>query len=151
MRPKDLADRLPAILLAGWFIPGASHFLIGHRRRGIFLFVVLLSTFFAGFAMGGYRNVSLERQPISFAAQACMGSTCLGGWWYGQQQPTPAMPPRHMSLGTLYAAVAALLNLLCVFDAFERVVRLNLPVDKLDKEREKKQGPSAKKVQGKAG
>lgn len=127
MQARRLADRLPLILLAGWLVPGAGHFLIGHRRRGVFLFVVLLSTFSAGFALGGYRNVSLDRQPISFAAQACMGSSCAVGWYLSSTVPPPRTPPPYLALGTLYAAVASLLNMLCVLDVYERVVRMNLP------------------------
>ncbi len=108
-------------------IPGAGHLLIGQRGRGIFLFVALIPTFVVGLAIGGFRNVSLERQPISFAAQVGIGSTCAIGWVLSRRLPAPPVPPKHLSLGTLYTAVAALLNLLCVLDVYERVIRMNLP------------------------
>lgn len=127
LTPKELSRRLPLALFVGWLVPGGAHWCIGHRRRAVFLAAVLLTTFGAGFAMGGFRNVTLEHNRIAFAAQAGMAGPCLIAWGVGARIPAPASPPGLLSLGTLYTAVASLLNMMCVLDVFERVARANLP------------------------
>jgi len=127
VEPKRLARRLPAILLAGWVMPGLSHALIGQRRKGLYIGLLLVGTFVAGLALGDFRCVSWERHPLTFVGQTGMGGLFLVGWGLAAHLPTPPTPARLESLGLLYSAVAALLNWLVVIDVYERVARMNLP------------------------
>jgi hypothetical protein len=115
-----------AILLLGWLIPGAAHVLIGHRAKGIYLGILLLSTFMVGLALGDFRCVNAERHPLSFAGQAGMGLPWLAGWGLANLLAVPYAPPATESLGLLYSSVAALLNLLVVLNAYERVIKSGL-------------------------
>ena len=90
--------------------------------------MVLLSTFMAGQALGDFRLVDMERSPINFVGQAGMGLPWIAGLWLTRSLPVADTTPERETLGLLYSSVAALLNLLCVLDVYERVVRMNLPV-----------------------
>ncbi len=53
---KSVPLPIVAVLLA-WLIPGAGHFYLGRRVRGIIIFLVIAVTFWAGIAMGGAMTV----------------------------------------------------------------------------------------------
>lgn len=156
--PAALARQLPLICVAGWLVPGLSHAMIGKRGKGLFLFALLLGTFLWGQHLGSWRIVDDRYQPmmvggreypsLSFFAQAGMALPFAVCWSIARQLPTADHPPTFESLGILYASIAALLNLLCVADAYERVVKANLPA--ASKKDEPAKGGEPKHKQDKA-
>lgn len=147
--PRALQDRLPQILFAGWMVPGAAHLMIGEQKKGRFLLILLLGTFIVGAGMAYGRCVDYERHPLTFAAQAGMGLPFMVSWGLTRYLPTLETPAPLEQLGLLYTAIASLLNLLVVLNAYERVVKLNLPPKKdKDAKESKDKGKKGKKGKG---
>ena len=119
----------PFVAVAAWLLPGAGHFLVGQRWRGVVLFVWLSLTFALGVAVTGGAAVSLDDHPLAFAAQIFAGLPFVAGNLLGRPARDPmayGVPPlsnevvASMDLGLLLTMTAGLLNLLLVLDAFDR-------------------------------
>lgn len=68
-----------------WLIPGAGHFFLGRRIRGIVIFLAVGSTFWTGIAIGGVMTVDYHYERWWFAAQMFTGLHGMAGW-YRQHQ-----------------------------------------------------------------
>jgi hypothetical protein len=108
------------VALAGWFVPGAGHVIIGERARGIIIFLTVVALFGGGIYIGSIGVVD---------------SVNAGPWYIGQMltsplvsliakiNPTvgglPAYPSygRPFEIGQIYTTIAGLLNLLCIINA----------------------------------
>ena len=66
--------------LLAWLIPGAGHFYVGRRIRGVVLFVAVTATFWAGMAIGGTMTVDSHYERWWFLAQSLTGVNGLAGW-----------------------------------------------------------------------
>jgi hypothetical protein len=187
----------PLVALAGWLIPGAGYWLIGHRLRGSVVGVTIIILFVFGILLGGIRVIDVpgyddqgyapyvryERrrpppnrnvapqdlpvreyktihptdeaasddwQPVSdwkwtlrahllpevankpwFVGQILSGPICLLAAYVSLDASHPispggavsAIPRSHAriaEIGTLYTAVAGMLNLLAIIDAAYR-------------------------------
>ena len=73
----------PFVTLLAFAIPGAGHFYIGHRIRGIILCVAITVTFWAGIAFGGVMTVDSHYHPKWFSIQLLTGISG-GVSWYRQ-------------------------------------------------------------------
>ena len=106
-------------LVLGWIIPGAGHAYAGRWGKAALFAVSVIGLLIAGFALGGGTNILPNE------------------WWYAPQMgvggPTVMLTPlsQYLSIhrpidwaspvremGTLYTAVAGLLNLLVMLDAY---------------------------------
>lgn len=141
--------KLPFIGILAWLVPGAGHYAIGERRRGIILFVTLAATFWGGVAIGGVRTtVYPEKKRLWFMGQLCGGGHALLAHALGQYSrnhvlagSVTASQLRALSpvqraemtanlvatghwgsaeIATVYTGVAGLLNILVVLDALVR-------------------------------
>jgi hypothetical protein len=106
--------------LAGWFVPGAGHVMLGERTRGIIIFLTVVALFVGGLYIGSIGVID---------------SVNAGPWYIGQMltsplvaliarmNPTagglPAYPSygRPFEIGQIYTTIAGLLNLLCIINA----------------------------------
>jgi hypothetical protein len=79
---------LLALVLA-WLVPGAGHFYLGRRVRGVIIFVVIGATFWAGMAMGGVLTMDYYNNRGWFVAQMCTGAHGLYGWHRQKQVYEP--------------------------------------------------------------
>ena len=136
--PNDHASPLlpssPLVALAGWAVPGAGYFLIGQRTRGLVIGVTCVALFLFGVLIAGVRVVDAPDllgggamvarilQKPWFIGQAMMGPIGLAAAWIGH-----TLGPEHRAatarlgeIGTLYTAVAGMLNLLAIIDASHR-------------------------------
>ena len=124
----------PLVALAGWVVPGAGYFLIGQRTRGAVIGATCVAMFLAGVLIAGVRVVDppdllggggwvarILQKPW-FIGQALIGPIGLVAAWIGH-----ALGPEHRAatarlgeIGTLYTAVAGMLNLLAIIDASHR-------------------------------
>ena len=108
-----------AALVLGWLLPGAGHAYAGRRGKAVLFAVLIIGLLVAGFAMGRGTNILPNE------------------WWVAPQLgaggPTAALMPLAQYLairepidwaspvreiGTLFTAVAGLLNLLVMMDAY---------------------------------
>ena len=78
----------PIWLVAGglaWLIPGAGHYYIGRRVRGIILFIVINAIFWTGVGIGGVMTVDGRYERWWMAAQLLTGADGVY-CWYRQEQ-----------------------------------------------------------------
>ena len=105
-----------AILLT-WAAPGAGHWYLGFRKKAIFYFLIITATFLVGMAIADFRNINIHRHPYFFIAFSFYG----GATFIAQlatQGLTLVRPLERLEIGCLYSAVAGLLNVLVMIDAF---------------------------------
>lgn len=102
--------------LAAWIVPGAGHFLVRERKRGIILFIVITSLFALGIYIGSYGVVDWVTGRIWFYAQILCSPAVglIGNITKGGNYPTYGHP---CDIGQLYTGIAGLLNLLCILSA----------------------------------
>jgi hypothetical protein len=104
--------------LLGWLLPGAGHWYLGQRSRGIVLAGALTGCFGAGVLLGGGGTVS-RAHPEFLVLQWGAGLPAAAAWAGGSAEPAD-LPVSRRELGVLYTLVPALLNLVVALDAAAR-------------------------------
>jgi hypothetical protein len=126
------------IALAGWLLPGTGYWLIGERARALTVGVTILAVFVLGILISGIRVVQAPdltgpgnpAQRILtrpwFIGQVLIGPVGIGAAYASDKL---AESPRYHAIeakarlaeiGTLYTAVAGMLNLLTIIDSSYR-------------------------------
>lgn len=106
-------------VITSWLLPGAGHWILGHRVRAVILASAILGIFWSGQALAHYRAVNKTDHPIFFSAQVANGlSTLLSEKYWGQPRPRTdridkEIAPHH-STGILFTSISGLLNALLV-------------------------------------
>lgn len=132
------AWNLPAAV-AGWLVPGLGHVLTGHTRRGVILFVCIGGLWTAGLLVGGISVIQSRGEDGIlrpwYLGQAIVAPSIAVEYQHDRyrarnagQDPDPrdeASPyqpayGRAYEIGTLYTALAGLLNLLAIVDIVYR-------------------------------
>jgi hypothetical protein len=106
-----------AAVLLTWVAPGAGHWYLGYRKKGIFYFVVITALFVAGMAIADFRNISYERHPVFFLAYAFYGGASLVAEVATHGLRMVGQLTRE-DVGCLYSGVAGLLNILVLIAAY---------------------------------
>lgn len=131
---------VPVVALCGWLCPGAGYLLIGQRVRALVVGLTILAMFFAGLVIGGMKVVAEPDwnhkggvpdavfQTPWFIPQVLAGPVTIIyariGWSGGMDKsPYKLSHSRSNEIGTLYTAVAGMLNLLAIIDATYRAGR----------------------------
>lgn len=108
-----------AVLLA-WLIPGAGHFYLGRRLRGISFFGLVMVSFFVGMALEGHMFVMVGDQPLSrLGTLASMGTGLpyfLGRFVFEYQGDIYSQGYEY---GKAFLLTAGLMNLLLILDAWD--------------------------------
>jgi len=128
----------PLVALASWLLPGAGYWLIGQRVRAVTVGVTILATFTLGILISGIRVVQAPdlsgpgnpaQQILArpwFIGQVLIGPVGIGAAYVSSElaaSPTYRAieaKARLAEIGTLYTAVAGMLNLLTLIDASYR-------------------------------
>ena len=105
--------------MLAWLVPGAGHWYLGMRGRGVVIFVAICTMFVLGLALGGLEVVDPENSKPWFVAQIVSGLPAIISTLM-QKPQMAAGYGRGVDLGQVYAGVAGLLNLLCLLDALAR-------------------------------
>lgn len=117
------------VLLVGWLVPGAGHFLLGRRGRGALIFCSVLLAFIAGVLMrgplfqpsGGADVLSRLIQYGGFIGDLAVGVPYLLVSFLGYAPPDSAA---HVAdYGSKLIVAAGLLNILALVDAYEIATR----------------------------
>ena len=140
--PPNRFNPLPAIF--GWIIPGLGHFSIGERSRGVLILAGVLFLWVCGIFIGGVDSVDRKEDRLWFLAQAGAGpiafavdglnSSLLKSGRFGEIMDAPNPRDRGRSLqvsslksvahmneyGTLFTALAGLMNVVALLDAGSR-------------------------------
>ena len=132
---------IPAAV-AAWLIPGMGHILAGHTKRGVILLICIGGLYLVGLLIGGIsvvhaRNADSTLRPW-YLGQALIAPSIAVGYTHDRlrartegRDPSPydeeiAFEPaygRAAEVGTLYTALAGLLNLLAIIDIAYREPR----------------------------
>jgi hypothetical protein len=116
----------PLAALCAWLVPGAGYWLLGQRARAIIILLAVLAVFVMGVLIGGVRVVDAPTQltPTEilqkpwFIGQVLAGPVSLGAaFWAHNLDPLRVSHSRSWEIGTLYTAVAGMLNLLALIDS----------------------------------
>lgn len=147
-RDSDQPLNIQAAVL-GLIVPGLGQISLGHLKRGILAMVAVLGLFLGGVLIGGVDCVDRREDRLWFYLQAGAGPIAFAADWVndaylrtgeaGKLVPTPpaALTPRGPNpevssykgityaneIGTLYCALAGLLNVVVLLDALHRVPR----------------------------
>ncbi|MHC4947160.1 MAG: DUF6677 family protein [Planctomycetota bacterium] len=113
-----------ALLAFAW--PGLGHVSLGHRRRGLLIMFGVLLLFLGGVLIGGVDSVDRREDKLWFLAQAACGPVAFATDFinqsYVKQLPeetrlrTTSLG-RVNEMGTLFSALAGLMNLVVILDA----------------------------------
>lgn len=131
MRPSWKSNHTLFLIVIGalaWLIPGAGHFALEERRRGVLIFVVIALTFLVGLYVGSIGVVDPVNAKPWYAAQLMNSPSVLllgGRVADAYRQARATNNPRHAYLvygrageiGQIYTSIAGLLNLLCIVNA----------------------------------
>ena len=137
---SDSVDNMPppVVALAGWLIPGAGYWLIGEKKRAITVGVTIIAMFVFGILVSGIRVVQapdlatpggVMQKALSrpwFIGQVLNGPMGIAAAWVSDQlaqstqYKTIEAKARLAEIGTLYTAIAGMLNLLTIIDASYR-------------------------------
>ena len=119
---------MPLVALAAWLVPGLGYILIGQRARGITAGGTIILLFVLGLFIGGMKIVepfsSYTFQGI-LQKPAYMGQILTGPMAIicARIAADPSFATSHSrvnEIGTLYTAVAGMLNLLVIIDVSSR-------------------------------
>lgn len=117
---EDGPDTLLVVVIA-FLVPGAGHALIGLLRRGVAFFAIVALTFSTGLLLSGrLYEPDLQNLLSVVATIASHGSGVFDiaarfAGWSGDMQA------RTYEYGTAFILTAGLMNLLLVFDVWERL------------------------------
>jgi hypothetical protein len=119
--PGDAAvTKVLGTLLAAWLVPGAGHFLLGRRGRGLSFFLLVLTAVVTGVLLTGNLYRVLPDQPLTILAT--LGSMGMGTpyfllrFYLGYQGDLTSVGYEY---GTAFLLTAGLMNLLLIMDAWD--------------------------------
>ncbi len=137
----------PLAAILAWVWPGAGHIYLGERRRGLLVMFGVLFLFLGGVLVGGVDSVDRKEDRLWFLAQVLCGPIAIAvdgvnqavlkplppDWLERYQAADPAMTQQlrrkglgHVNeMGTLYSALAGLMNLVAILDALHPTHRRN--------------------------
>lgn len=112
--------RVFGTLAVAWLVPGAGHFMLGRRGRGVTFFLLVLAAVVTGFLLMGNLYRVLPDQPLTILAT--LGSMGMGApyfflrFYLGYQGDLTSV---GFEYGTAFLLTAGLMNLLLVLDAWD--------------------------------
>ncbi len=117
---QDVSRSVAAVLLT-WVFPGAGHLFLGRRGKGMILMGAILALFVLGVMMDSRLQMYLGfEDPLAFLfslAQMGIGTPYLAARLMGYDAGLVTSP--SYEYGNTFTAVAGLLNILVMLDAFD--------------------------------
>ena len=128
----------PLVAVANWLVPGAGYLMIGQTARGLTIGFTIITLFVLGILIGGIHVIdppvftpgignavqlfthkaSAVLVKPAYIGQFLTGAIGLIGSWIGPSQPSSHA--RANDIGTLYTAIAGMLNLMATIDSAHR-------------------------------
>lgn len=114
------ARAIVAMILA-WLVPGAGHFFLGRRERGIAYFVIITTLFVLGLSIDGTLYTLAETHGSLLRVLASFGSMGSGALYFiGRAMgPHGSVTSATYEYGTTFTLSAGLMNLLLVLDCWD--------------------------------
>ncbi len=138
VKPRPALDPIAGLLAV--VLPGAGHFYRGEPKRAFGIAAGVLGLFFGGMLIGGIDVVDSKEDRLWFAGQALVGPIAIVVDQVHQNaiktngqnpEPEPGTTPKATrsigkvnEIGTLFATIAGMLNLIVILDAFLPPARL---------------------------
>jgi hypothetical protein len=116
----------PQAAVLAWLWPGLGHISLGHNRRGRLIMLGVLFLFASGVLIGGADSVDRREDHLWFLAQAVCGPVAVGVDFVNQAYVKKLPDERRFQaiginkpneMGTLFSALAGLMNLIVILDA----------------------------------
>jgi hypothetical protein len=123
---SDERDFNPMAAVLAWAWPGLGHISLGHPKRGFLIMFGVLFLYLGGLLIGGIDCVDRKSDRLWFVAQSVCGPLAFAtdqvNQVYLKRLPTDQQlqtiglnKPNEM--GTLFCALAGLMNLVVIIDA----------------------------------
>ena len=114
--------------IAAWLVPGLGHMMLGHLKRGLILMLTIGTLWLGGLSIGGISVIDRQHHPFWFLGQMLVApSLAVDLVHRNLEEPLPGNDPSYRpslgqvhEQGTLYTALAGLLNLLVILDVLYR-------------------------------
>ncbi|MCA1561919.1 MAG: hypothetical protein LC753_13730 [Acidobacteria bacterium] len=122
VRARTIAEPGTLVLLcvAAWAVPGAGHFWLGRRQKGLVFLLALPAMFGTGLFLNGQLSPFDLSDP--FAALAAVAQAGMGLPWLLARMSgagTGIVTSVTWEYGNCFTIVGGLLNFLVVLDAFD--------------------------------
>lgn len=144
----------PLIAFLGWLLPGLGYWLMGMKKRALLSGVTIIVLFGLGLLISGVRCIDVPgydpagnvikrttkplilESPFKavldkpwYIPQIMAGPLTIASsaWSVKVAADYPKATARMYDIGTLYTAIAGMLNLLVIIDAAHRAAKLNDP------------------------
>jgi hypothetical protein len=127
--PRVIPPPAPLAALCAWLVPGAGYWLLGQRARAMIVATSVLAVFTMGILIGGLRVVDAPTElgiaPLLqrpwFIGQVLLGPVSVAAAVGADHvDPMRVSHSRSWEIGTLYTAIAGMLNLLALIDSTHR-------------------------------
>jgi len=114
------ARAIVALILA-WLVPGAGHFFVGRRERGIAYFAIIVTLFVLGLSIDGTLYTLAETHGSILRMLASIGSMGSGALYFIARAMGPhgSVTSSTYEYGTTFTLSAGLMNLLLVLDCWD--------------------------------
>jgi len=120
MAQPSWKDNHPLFLIStgalAWLVPGAGHFILGEKRRGLVIGVAVILTFLVGLYVGSIGVIDPVHARPWYAAQV-MNSPIVMLLGRVSASGNYRVFGRANEIGQIYTSIAGLLNLLCIVNA----------------------------------
>jgi hypothetical protein len=106
------------VLLAGWLIPGAGHFLVGKWVRALLIFAAIVTMYATGLALAGkvyVLNTGDLLDMLGFVGQLGTGLLYVLARFFGWG--APSVVNALGDYGKIFLVVGGLLNIIAAVDA----------------------------------
>lgn len=121
-RPRAAAEpgTLVLLCLAAWIVPGAGHFWMGRRQKGIVFLLALPAMFLIGLLLKG-RVFPFELSDPLVALAAVANLLAGAPWMIARMMDAGAgtVTAASYEYGNCFLIVAGLLNFLVILDAYD--------------------------------
>lgn len=113
-------------MVLGWLVPGLGHFYARRRLHGVFYLTMIAGVFIAGMLISGGTAVNYDIHRWYFLCQLMAGPATLAVEYFRGDEAIylgeTISVLMHQS-GTVYVAVAGVLNLIAICELFRRHAR----------------------------
>jgi hypothetical protein len=142
---KSTGQFTPTAAILAWLWPGLGHVHLGERKRGFLVMFGVLFLFLSGVLIGGLDVVDRKDDRLWFLAQVLCGPVAIAadyanqallkpmpGGWVDRYKDGDLLVARRLrrkslghvnEMGTLYCALAGLMNLVVILDALQPAQR----------------------------
>ena len=113
-------SRLFAYMLIAWLIPGAGHYLLGRRARGVVFLLLVMASVIIGCSLEGNLHRILPNEPLTILAT--IGAMGMGAVYFilrfalGYAGDVISATYEY---GTAFLLTAGLMNLLLILDVMD--------------------------------